>query len=75
MASTVSNIMGVMNRHVPGEKGNKKDEASYNLWDALRNIVENENGEHEEEPEYEYDDFDRSDYNFYRNLQVTPPDG
>ena len=63
----VNNIMGIMNKHVPGNTERSKQEYEVNnLWDALREIYENENGEHGDS-EDEYDaDFDVKNYNFYR---------
>lgn len=43
----VNNIMGVMNKNVPGESNDrrrKKDPVG-SLWQSLREIVENEDGQ------------------------------
>ena len=60
-----------MNKNVPGESNDrrrKKDPVG-SLWQSLREIVENEDGQwYEDDSDDEYTDFNRQDFNFWRRL-------
>mmetsp|Transcript_21346 Transcript_21346/g.26268 ORF Transcript_21346/g.26268 Transcript_21346/m.26268 type:complete len:99 (+) Transcript_21346:505-801(+) len=75
----INNIMGTMNKSVgPYGKNSgsqKQRDPAANLWDALRDIVENENGDHgdSEDEDDEYSDFDINYIDIYtRHLNTTP---
>ena len=65
----VERIMGIMNKSAYG-RGKKEADWAADLWEAIGTIFENEQGDHGEDGDGEYGDYDEDKIDIYRRLQA-----